>query len=173
MAWDGWKSLLDLAGDLLPDGVSLPAPNTDPYYVPTPPVAKLTTISARGKTRIEFNEDVFEYENLKNLMVPKLHTISDGRMLLNQGLYELVPLIEVTLEPGESSDPSKLNFNYTVEFADSRSIEIEIKWADAPYISANQPEDFLVINFNGPIFDKEDGLEMEIEFKTLRHAIPP
>jgi len=66
----------------------------------------------------------------------------------------MVPLIEVFVEPGDSSDPSKLGFNYTVEFADSRTIELAIVWENPPYVSANQPEDVLIVRFNGPIYDK-------------------
>ena len=84
-----------------------------------------------------------------------------------------MPLLEVIVEPGESSEPSKLNYNYTVEFVDSRTIEIVIVWENAPFVSANKPEDVLLIRFNGPIYDQEDGKEMETEFKEFRRAIPP
>ena len=66
----------------------------------------------------------------------------------------LLPLIEVTVEPGESSDISKLEFSYKIAFVDSRTIEVVLLWGNAPFVSANQPEDVLVIRFNGPIFDK-------------------
>ena len=69
-----------LIDNLLPEGVELPPPNPDPNYVPTPPKAKLASISAKGITRIEFNEDVFEYEDLKNKLVP-LVTNNKGRAL--------------------------------------------------------------------------------------------
>lgn len=68
--WEGWKSLLDLKS-LLPEGVTLPAPNPDPNYVPTPPKPTLKNISPTGSTAIEFNEDVFIYQNLKNLTFSK------------------------------------------------------------------------------------------------------
>ena len=41
------------------------------------------------------------------------------------------------------------------------------------YVSANQPEDYLVITFWGPFYDKQDGLEILEENKTVRMAIPP
>ena len=40
-SWDGWKVLLDRYGDIFPDDFELPAPNTDPAYIPTPPVPSL------------------------------------------------------------------------------------------------------------------------------------
>ena len=40
-------------------------------------------------------------------------------------------------------------------------------------MSANQPEDVLVVTFWGPFYDKQDGLEIELETKTVRTAIPP
>ena len=68
-SWDGWKALLEIE-KLLPEGVQLPPRNPDPLYIPTPPKAEIGRISARGRTVIEFNEDVFEYEDLKNKKVP-------------------------------------------------------------------------------------------------------
>ena len=85
----------------------------------------------------------------------------------------MVPFIDVYVEPGEASDPSKLTFNYTLGFKDSRSIELEVAWDFPPYVSANQPEDQLVIQFNGPIYDKEDGTEMELGFRKIPRVIPP
>ena len=41
------------------------------------------------------------------------------------------------------------------------------------YVSANQPEDILVVTFWGPFFDKQDGLEVDLETRTIRQAIPP
>ena len=31
----------------------------------------------------------------------------------------------------------------------------------------------LVIRFNGPIYDKQDGLDIEIDQKVIKKAIPP
>ena len=45
--WDGWKSLLNLS-ELLPEGVTLPEPNPDPNYVPTPPKPTLSKVTAGG-----------------------------------------------------------------------------------------------------------------------------
>ena len=41
------------------------------------------------------------------------------------------------------------------------------------YVSAFQPEDELAVTFWGPFFDKQDGLEIEPENRTVRVAIPP
>ena len=60
-----------------------------------------------------------------------------------------------------------------MEFADPKTIEIEIFWQNPPYVSANQPEDYLVIKFNGPFFDKQDGIDVESGKKELRVRIPP
>lgn len=49
--WEGWKTLLNLE-ELLPKGVSLPPPNTDPSYIPSPPKPTFTKISPRGETTI-------------------------------------------------------------------------------------------------------------------------
>lgn len=58
------------------------------------------------------------------------------------------------VEPGVNSDPAFLDFAYDVYFADAKTIAINIFWANPPYVSANQPEDVLVIKFNGPFYDK-------------------
>lgn len=58
------------------------------------------------------------------------------------------------MEPGEESDPSKLGFDYKVSFSDAQTIDIEMIWENPPYVSANDPEDVLVIKFNGPFLDK-------------------
>lgn len=63
-------SLLDPA-KFLPEGVTLPPPNPDPNYVPSPPIPSIGAISPRGSTEIKFSESVFEYPDLKNLKVPK------------------------------------------------------------------------------------------------------
>ena len=60
--------------------------------------------------------------------MPELPSDILGRQLLNEGVVHLVPLIEVIVEPGISSDQSKLGYNYTVEFVDSRTIQIVIEW---------------------------------------------
>ena len=57
------------------------------------------------------------------------------------------------MEPGYESDPAFLGFDYDIAFKDSKTIEVTMKWANPPYVSANQPEDVLVITFNGPFFD--------------------
>lgn len=67
---------------------------------------------------------------------------------------EQVNFIEVLVEPSEMSDPSKLGFEYALDFVSNRTIEITISWDNPPYVSANQPEDYLVIRFNGPIYDQ-------------------
>ena len=81
--------------------------------------------------------------------------------------------IEVYVEAGAESDPEKLGFDYSIEFTGPRTIEIDIVWENPPYVSANQPEDYLVIKLNGPFYDQEDGLDVETQFKELRQRIPP
>lgn len=152
-AWDGWKVLLEPKA-LLPQGVVLPPPIDEPDYVPTPPVPKMNSVSPRGVTRIEFSEDVFAYEDLKNKLVP---VPIEGRRRLQdsdfRGVTRMMPMIEVYVEPGDESDPSKLGFNSRIEFVSNRTIEIELLWDNPPFVSANQPEDELVIKLNGPIYD--------------------
>lgn len=58
--WDGWKSLL-AQYKFLPEGVTLPPPNPDPNYIPTPPIPTIKKVDAKGKTQISFSEDVFMY----------------------------------------------------------------------------------------------------------------
>ena len=59
---------LDLGADF-----KLPEPNTDPLYVPTPPKAKVDSVSVKGACVLKFSEDVFELEDLKTstIKVPK------------------------------------------------------------------------------------------------------
>ena len=170
--WDGWKSLLNLS-ELLPEGVNLPPPNPDPSYVPTPPRPTIAKVSPRGATEINFNEDVFVYENLKNLTIPKSPPKRDLQTSVTIDDAEQINFIEVYVEPGESSDPSKLGFDYTMDFVNNKTIKMEIFWENPPYVSANQPEDVLVIKFNGPFFDQQDGVEIETDFKVIRQVLPP
>ena len=106
-------------------------------YIPTPPKAKLGRVSARGSTIITFNEDVFIYPDLKNKKVPLLPKYeSDGRILQAAGPFEMINLIEVQVEAGDSSDTSMLGYSYTADFTDSRTIEINVVWENAPFVSA-------------------------------------
>lgn len=41
------------------------------------------------------------------------------------------------------------------------------------YISASQPEDVLVIRFDGPIIDQQDGLRLPNTETIIRKALPP
>ena len=77
------------------------------------------------------------------------------------GDVEEVNFIQVLVEPGYESDPSKLGYDYTIKFNGPRTIEIEVTWDNPPYVSANQPEDQLVIKLNGPFYDKQDGKDIE------------
>ena len=163
---------------VLPNGVSLPRPNNDPDYVPTPPKPILARISPRGTSEIKFNEPVFEYPDLKNKMTPKPPEISQGRLLqqiveIDGVNVELIQFIEVYVEPGEESDPSKLTFEYDLAFKDDTTISLSIFWDNPPFVSANQPEDVLVIKFNGPFYDVQDGLDVEVKNKIIRRTIPP
>ena len=171
-SWDGWKALLKL-DEILPKGVSLPPPNPDPRHVPTPPKATLSKVSPRGVTTINFSKEVFVYENLKNKTVPEVPSQAPKRILKNVGLMKVLPFVEIKVLSGEQSDPSKLTFDYRIEFIDSKTIEIEIEWLDPAYVSANQPEETLVVKLNGPFFDRQDGLDVEFVDKTLSQKIPP
>ena len=66
-----------------------------------------------------------------------------------------------------------MGFDLRAEFIDNRTIEIECKWENPPFVSANVPEDVLVVRLNGPIYDQQDGLEIEPKLRTLRAKIPP
>ena len=85
--------------------------------------------------------------------------------------------MEVSIEPGnptlENYDPEKLKFDYNAYFIDSRTMAIDIIFTSPVYISGSQPEDVLVITFQGPIYDKQDGLPLPDTSKTIRQAIPP
>ena len=107
----------------------MPPPNSDPFYVPTPPKPTISKVSARGATEINFSEDVFVYENLKNLTVPRQPlSRRDLQTSVTIDDAEQVKFIEVYVEPGESSDPSKLGFDYTMDFVSNTTIQIEIFW---------------------------------------------
>lgn len=82
--------------------------------------------------------------------------------------YDEKPFIQIEVEPGYNSDPEKLKFTYTAEFIDSTTIKLNIKFDTPMYVSANQPEDVLVVTFWGPFFDKQDGLEVDLETRTIR-----
>jgi len=67
---------------------------------------------------------------------------------------KMVPFIDVQVIAGANSDPTKLGFDYSIEFVDSKTIEIKLNWQEAAYVSANQPEEILLVKINGPIFDR-------------------
>ena len=115
--WDGWKKLLLLDLDLGDDFI-LPEPITTEGYVPTPPKAKLDKVSVKGVTKIAFNEPVFELKNLttKKIKVPRNLRASAGKFEFE---FDEYPFLEVKVEPGENSDPSKLEFTFTADFTDS------------------------------------------------------
>ena len=46
-----------------------------------------------------------------------------------------------------------LNFNHTIAFLDSQTIELVLEWESPPSISADGP-DMIVVTFNGPFYDK-------------------
>ena len=79
---------------------------------------------------------------------------------------EKVPFIEVYIEHNDSKkddpsfDPAKLACDYDILVVDSTTIEINVQFKFPQYVSASQPEDQLVVKFNGPFFDKEDGLDI-------------
>lgn len=56
---------------------------------------------------------------------------------------------------------------------DDKGIDIQIKWTTPPAISSNIPEDKLVISFNGPFFDQEDGLPISMGDRVIQKEIPP
>ena len=56
---------------------------------------------------------------------------------------------------------------------DAKNIEIDIKFDNPTYVSAYQPEDYLIVTFWGPFFDQQDGLEIPLEKRTVRRALPP
>ena len=173
--WDGQKELVKEKKSILPEGVTLPPPNPDPDYVPTPPKPVLGKVSPRGTTSINFSEDVFSYKDIKTLEFSQ--KIKNKKRNLQTEIEventRQVKFIDVYVEPGESSDPAKLGFDYKIEFVSNKTIDITIDWENPAFVSANQPEDILVIKFNGPIYDKQDWIEIDLEFKEIRQVIPP
>ena len=70
-------------------------------------------------------------------------------------------------------NPEKLTFDYDINFVGPRTIEINVKWADPVHISASLPADELVIRFNGPFFDTQDGIDIDQAYKEIRSKLPP
>ena len=50
---------------------------------------------------------------------------------------------------------------------------MELIWANPTAVSSAQPEDTVIVTFNGPFFDKEDGLRLEKTNVKLIKTIPP
>ena len=124
--------------------------------MPTPPTAKIDNFSVKGSSIISFSEDVFILPNLDKMKVKV-----PRKRQLNQELegkfsdfeYDEYPFIEVKVDPGENSDPSKLGFSYTAKFIDAKNIEIDVTFENPTYVSAYQPEDYLIVTFWGPFYD--------------------
>lgn len=79
-------------------------------------------MSIKGKTEIQFNEEVFEIQNLSNstIKVPKSRILQESRGEFEVEFeFDEKPFIDIKVEPGENSDPSKLKFKYTAEFTSS------------------------------------------------------
>ena len=47
-------------------GFELPQRNTDPNFVPVPPIVSISTISVKGEVEIKFSKPVFTFDNLKS-----------------------------------------------------------------------------------------------------------
>ena len=88
-------------------------------------------------------------EDLKNATFPVL--IGGAFDPNGRELQEIVylPYIDVSIEPGEnySFDIQKLDFDYDAYFVDETTLKIAIKFIDPVYVSAGQPEDYLIIKF--------------------------
>lgn len=156
--WDGWKVLLlQLGLDF-----ELPKPRTDdPNYKPTPPVVSLGTIDAYGKVTIKFSKPVFMIEDVTTRTIGK-------RMLASKAF------LEVQVEAGgDFSDPALLGFSTKSTWPDDQTIILELAWTNPTAVSASQPEDTITVTFNGPFFDKEDGLPLEKTNIKLTKVLPP
>ena len=83
-----------------------------------------------------------------------------------------VNFIDVYVLPDEDSEVDKLGFDYTIEFVDSQTIEIVIVWENPAFVSSIGTDE-LIIDFNGPFYDTEDGVDIDSNLKQLKKAIPP
>ena len=101
-SWDGWKILLQQLN------LDFDLPRTrfdDPFYVPTPPEAKIDSIGATGKVRIEFSEPVFILDNVLT------RTMGFGRRLQSA---DNPYFLDVQVIPGDPEiDPSLLDMTVT------------------------------------------------------------
>ena len=156
-SWDGWKILLAQLGL----NFDLPKPRTDdPNYVPTAPTVSVSEITVDGKVTINFSEPVFRLEDM-----------TTSTMGLRRSLAK--PFLDITIEPGENSDPDYLGMTSTETWKDDQTIELVLKFEKPPAISASDPEDILILGFYGPFFDQEDGLPIESDSVLLTKELPP
>lgn len=62
-----------------------------------------------------------------------------------------LPYIDVKIEPGDPSlityKPDNLLFDYEAQFTDEQTLEIQVLFEEPVYVSANKPEDTLVLTF--------------------------
>ena len=80
--------------------------------------------------------------------------------------------IEVTVVPGESSDPTKMDFEMEVISFDESGMEIELLFKDANYISANDPSDELSITLKKDEFWQDSRGETFADDQVLIQKLP-
>ena len=127
-----------------------------------PPVPFIDKISSTGELNLVFSEDV--------LPVPDLDMITNGTVTIESTTY---PVLEITVEPGEDSDPARLTLDYEVVNQTSSSLTIQLYFSDAKFVSANADPDTLQVFIRDPeMFRGFNLLLIDSEKRVMRRWLP-
>ena len=130
---------------------------------PEPPVPSIKKIHQKGLVEIVFSAPVFT--------VPNLTMITNGTTIIREKPY---PVLEVRILPGIDSDPSKHKFWWEAVAQTSTTLDLQMVFEDAKFISANADKETLDITFwDEFLFMSEEGLVIEEKKRTIRREMPP
>ena len=94
-------------------------------------------MTTSGAATVRFNRDIYEF--LGDITDKTLNVTGNEK-----------PWVEVKVTPGEDSDESKLGYNHTVEFVDSKTIQIQLYFEHPEQVSLNPEEEPLTVSLWGP-----------------------
>ena len=104
-------------------------------------------------------------------LVPNLTIITNGTVEVDG---KTVPVLELRIEPGEDSDPAKMNFTFRAVAQTPRTLTLEMIFDDAIFVSAFGDKETLLVDFRDPLmFIGINGMVIEREHRNITREMPP
>ena len=127
-----------------------------------PPVPFIDKITSTGLLSIFFSEDV--------LPSPNLDMLINGTLTIDSETY---PVLEITVVPGEESDPARLTLDWIVVEQTPSFLKIQLYFDDAKYVSANSYPDTLQVIVRDPeMFRGFNKLLIETGKRVMERELP-